>query len=119
MPMAALDDFVVNVPDLEQRRARPPMCHPGSRTGTPCQDAGCRQIMERAVDGHARGAKGIRQFRLGRYAIPLGPRAAVNLGEHEPFDPLIERAILVRPAGELEGMLAAPPDLEGFHHALT
>src|SRR5580692_3622250 len=119
MPMTALDYFVVNVSDLEQRRLRPAVCHPSSRTGTPRQDAGCRKIMERAVDGHARGAKGVRQLRLGRYAIALGPGATVNLGEHELFDSLIERPLVAWSAGQFEGALAARRALEGFQHALT
>src|SRR5580693_8478273 len=105
MPMTALDNFVVNVSDLEQRRLRSAVRDPSSRTGTPRQDAGCRKIMERAVDRHARGAKGIRQLRLGRYAIALGPRAAVDLGEHEVLDSLIQRPLVVRPPGQFEGAL--------------
>ena len=84
--MTALDNFVVNVSDLEQRRLRSAVGDPSSRTGTPRQDAGRRKVMKRAVDGHARGTEGVRQFRLGRYAIALGPGAAVNLGEHEALD---------------------------------
>src|ERR1700731_4271885 len=118
MPMTALDDLVVNISDLEQRGLRPAACDPSSRPWAPRQEAGCRKIMERAVDGHARGAKGVCQLRLGRHAIALGPCTAVDLGEHEPLDPLIERLLAVRPARQFEGALAAGGSLSGFQHAL-
>src|ERR1700722_3279897 len=118
MRMTALDNLVVNVSDLEQRRLRPAVGDPSPRTGTPRQDAGCRKIMKRAVDGHARGAKGVRQLRLGRYTIALGPCATVDLGEHEPFDSLIERQLVVRSARQFEGALAAGGSLDRFQHTL-
>src|ERR1700692_840606 len=118
MAMAALDNFVVNVSNLEQRRLRPAVCDPSSRTGTPRQDAGCRKIMERAVDGHARGAEGVRQLRLGRYPIALGPCATVNLGKHEPLDSLIQRPLVVWPPRQFEGALAAGGSLTRFQHTL-
>src|SRR5271168_358098 len=97
--MTALDDFVVNVSDLEQRRLRPAACNPGSRTGTPRQHSGCRKVVEGAVDGHPGGAKRVRQLCLGRYAMALRPCATINLGEHEALDSLIKRPFVVRPAG--------------------
>src|ERR1700722_3010654 len=118
MAMAALDNFVVNVADLEQRRLRPAVRHPGSRAGTPREDAGLCKIMECAVDGHARGAKGVRQLRLGGYAMALGPCAAVDLGEHEALDPLIQRPLVVRPPRQFEGALAAGAFLDKFQNSL-
>src|ERR1700692_3895322 len=118
MPMTALDNFVVNVADLEQRRLRPAVRDPSSRTGTPRQDAGRRKVMQRAMDGHARGAEGVRQLCFGRYAIALGPCATVNLGEHEPLDSLIKRSLVVRAARQFEGALAAGGSLDRFQHTL-
>src|SRR5580700_8331734 len=106
MPMTAFDNFVVNISDLEQRRLRSAGCDPSSRTGMPRQDAGGRKIVKRAVNGHARGAEGARQLRLGRHAIAFGPCAAVDLGEHEPLDSLIERPLVVGSPRQLEGALA-------------
>src|SRR5580658_10424101 len=100
MPMAALDDFVMDVSDLEQRRLGLAVRDSSSRTGAPHQDAGRGKIVERTMDGHARSAEGVRQLRLGRYAIALGPCAAVNLGEHELPDSLIERPLVVWSAGQ-------------------
>jgi hypothetical protein len=100
MPMAAFDNFVVNVSDLEQRRLRPAVCDPSSRTGTPRENTGRRKIMERTVDGHARDAKRVRQLRLGWYAKTLGPRAAVNFVEHEPLDSLVEGPLVARSSGQ-------------------
>src|ERR1700756_3661235 len=118
MAMAALDNFVVNVADLEQRRLRPAVCDPSSRAGTPREDAGRRKIMECAVDGHAGGAKGVRQLRLGRYAIALGPCTTVDLREHEALDSLIERPLAVRTPGQFEGALAASGSLDKFQNTL-
>src|ERR1700734_4037810 len=118
MPMAALDDFVMDVSDLEQRRLGLAVRDSSSRPGTPHQDADRGKIMERTVDGHARGAKGVRQRRLGRYAIALGPCAAVNLGEHELLDALIKRPLVAWSAGQFERALAARCASEGFQHAL-
>src|SRR5579859_2532532 len=117
MPMTALDNLVVNVSDLEQCRLRPAVRDPSARTGSPRQDAGCRKIVKRAVDGHSRGAEGVRQLRLGRYAIAFGPCAAVDLGEHEPLDSLIERPLVVRSPGQFERALAAGGSLDRFQHA--
>ena len=103
MPMTALDNLVVNVSDLEQRRLRLAACDPSSRAGAPRQDAGCGKIMERAVDGHARGAERGRQLRLGGHAIAFGPCATVDLGEYEPLDALVERPLVVGPSGQFEG----------------
>src|SRR5579863_3735119 len=119
MPMTAFDDFVVNVSYLEQRRLRPAGRDTSSRARAPRQDAGGRKIMERAMDGHARGAEGGRQFRLGRHAMALWPCAGVNLGEHEALDSLVERPLIVRPPGQFEGALAAGGSLGRFQHLLT
>src|SRR5580692_3734296 len=118
MPMSALEDFVVNVADLEQSRLRLAASDPRSRAGTPRQDAGCRKIMERAVHGHARRAEAIRELRLGRHPIALGPCAAVDLVEHEPLDSLVERTLVVRAPGQLERALAADRSCCRFQHAL-
>src|SRR5579863_9628837 len=118
MPMTALDNLIVNVSDLEQRRLRPAVCDASSRTGTPRQDTDRCKIMERTVDGHARGTEGVRQLRLGGYAIALGPCATINLGEHEALDSLVKRPLVVRPAGQLEGALAARRFLDRFQHTL-
>src|SRR5579871_3505325 len=107
MPMTALGNLVVNVSDLEQCRLRPALCDSSARAGSPRHDAGRRKIMQRAVDGHSRGAEGVRQLRLGRYAISFGPCAAVDLGEHEPLDSLIERPLVVGSPGQFERALAA------------
>ena len=86
--------------------------------GTPRQDAGCRKIVERAVDSHARGAEGDRQLCLGWYAIALGPGATVNLGEHELLDSFIKRPLIVWPAGQFEGVVAARRASDRFQHTL-
>src|SRR5580693_9906950 len=112
MPMTALDNLVVNVADLEQGRLRLAVGDPSSRAGTPREHAGCRKIMERAVDSHARGAKGVCQLRLGRYAMTLGPRAAVNLVQHEPLDSLVERTFVARSPRQLERALAVGGSLD-------